>query len=366
MRYLRSLRPVGLLSLSSFLCGFCVFNLPAYGGGGGEKAPPYVGEVTGNRVNVRSGSGINYRIMRVAEKGDKLIVRGLKNGWAKVDVPESVFVFISRKFVQAGANGTGTVSGTRVNIRPTPSLREPPLCQLKKSETVRIVETVGDFYKVIPPAEAYAWISAKFVRFYGDVGKIARKARGSILMRNEVAELVAHEKAELSKEPSKRDLVSLIAHYDKIIAMSPAETELKKMAQERRAELEAMINLNTKVSEQHAESQTAITELQDKLALLANKYYDLVERTNPPPPPPTYMAKGRIKYFDRLWNRPGTHKLIDEKGKTLFMLKSDTYNLEDFAGKLVGINGQEESIPGWNTKVMLIEEVDVLDNLASR
>ena len=137
---------------------------------------PYVGEVTGNRVNVRAGKGINYRIMKVASKSDKLIVREIKDGWARIDVPKKIQLFISKKYVKQGANGTGTVTGSSVNVRPTPSLRHPALCQVKKGDTVKIFGTEGKFFKIGPPEKSSAWISAKYVRFYGNVEKMVATA----------------------------------------------------------------------------------------------------------------------------------------------------------------------------------------------
>ena len=61
-------------------------------------------------------------------------------------------------------------------------------------------------------------------------------------------------------------------------------------------------------------------------------------------------------------NRPATHKLY--KGKeVLYMLKSDTINLDDYWGLYVGVQGTVVPAPqGWNHDIIEVTEITILDH----
>ncbi|MBI2192566.1 MAG: SH3 domain-containing protein [Planctomycetes bacterium] len=325
---------------------------------------PNVSEIIGDRVNIRAGGGINYRSLLVANKGDKVIVQQLKNDWAEIDIPQNVPLFIAKSYVKVDENGKGMITGSSVNVRPAPNLREPPMCQLNTNDQVRVLETSGDFYKIEAPADAKAWVLAKYIRFYGSLDELTAKAEKVKALKSEFADLVKKDREEQSKDPAKRDLAGLISRYDQFIETSAAgDDEVKQLAMQRRAELEEMRRLGDQLNERLNQSQTLIADLQNRYKGLEDK---IAELTTPPPPPPNYLAKGRIEPLNYIGNRPGTHKLVNENGKVLFILASDTHNLEEFVGKEVGINGDGQKLAGWNAGFVEVQEIDVLDDLARR
>ena len=61
----------------------------------------------------------------------------------------------------------------------------------------------------------------------------------------------------------------------------------------------------------------------------------------------------------KLINRPSAHKLIKGK-KTLFFLNSLKVNLNDYHGKRVGVRGKIVDAPGWDYRVIIVEDIAVL------
>jgi len=362
MRYFHasSLRRIAFLGLS--FCAAHVF-------GAGDSAPPYVGEVSGNRVNIRAGGSINYRILKVANMGDKVIVRELKNGWARVDVPHGLNLFITQKFVRQEDNGEGVVIGDSVNVRPTPSLREPPVCQLKKDDRVRIVDRSGTFFKIEPPAEAYAWMSARYVRYFGALSKVKEAVAVKAETDKKLSEVLKQEKETWAQPASKRDLVKLMAVYTDFINDNTVQEKAKQLVMARRADLEKLNELqrmksqNQRLADRVDDSQSIIEQLKKKAELLEAQF---IKITTPPPAPPTYTGKGTIKRLERLWNRPGTHQLVNGEGKAVFLLKSDAHNLDEFSGRLVGINGETKDIKHWRLKLLFVDEIDLLEQPESK
>ena len=366
MRYLTS-SPFGRIS------AFALSVVAAHTFAAEEKAP-YVAEVAGNRVNVRAGSSTNYRIIKVANAGQKLVVRGIENGWAKIDVPKSVYVFISKKYVTVGKYGQGIVTAALVNIRPEPNIRRAAMCQVKKDDTVRIIEAAGEFYKIEPPAETFAYISAKYIRYFGDLEKMVKDVETKEEVDTQVATVVALDIEASDKGTTREELASLVEKYQALMSDKKVGEELKTHIAQRLAnlaELKQMFdfkNQNTLLIEKLEESNQQIQQISLRAETLARKAEEhearIDELTYVPPPPPTYTGKGEIKSLVRLWNSPGTHKLINDKGQTLFILQSDSHDLEGFTGKSVGINGELQDLRGWRTKLLHVDEIDVIGDLA--
>lgn len=366
---MRSLTGSPIRCISAF-----AFSIVAAHAFAAEEKVPYVAEVAGNRVNVRAGSSSNYRILDVANAGQKLVVRAIDNGWAKVDLPKGVYVFISKQYVQPGKNGQGIITAEQVNVRPEPNLRQPAMCQIKKNDTVRIIETAGEFYKIEPPAETFAYISAKYIRYFGDLEKMVEDVEKKEEADTKVAAVIDLDKEASEKGTTREELANLVGKYQTLMADQKVGEELKTHVAQRLAnlaELKQMFDLkeqNAQLVQKLEESSQQIQQISlraEKLSRKAQEHEEKIAELNyVPPPPPTYTGKGEIKSLVRVWNRPGTHKLINDKGETLFILQSDSHDLEGFTGKTVGINGEIQDLRGWRTKLLQVDEIDVIGALA--
>ena len=125
---------------------------------------PYEAQIIENRVEIRSGAGRAYYEVGELQRGDRVTVEDELFNWYKIRAPKGVFCFVDRKNVDAKADGTrGVVNtdGTAINAAhaskgPADSYRN--LLKLNAGDTVEIVETVNNAYKIIPPGDTYVYL----------------------------------------------------------------------------------------------------------------------------------------------------------------------------------------------------------------
>ncbi len=133
---------------------------------------PYVAQITGNNVYIRSGPGTeNYYCGRL-NRGDKVVVVTRRPLWSCIVPPAGCFSWISTRYVQVDrTNRTiGIVTGDKVrvwagaeHIQPMHSTRRQ--VELNKGERVMLLgEDREDYYKVAPPDGAYLWVSTKYTK----------------------------------------------------------------------------------------------------------------------------------------------------------------------------------------------------------
>ena len=122
------------------------------------QEPPFTGEVTADKVNVRSGAGDTYYPVATLSTGQK--VRVLKNlyGWYEIVPPEGAYSYIAQEDVKLDADGkTGVVMRERAAVRaPSPSGADAGASfkiqlKLAKGTAVKVLGGEGEFYKIVPP-----------------------------------------------------------------------------------------------------------------------------------------------------------------------------------------------------------------------
>ena len=129
---------------------------------------PFVGTVTKDGVNVRSGASVNFESLYQAKTGDKVVVRAKSYYWYQIDLPSEVEVFISQKYVKADTDGCGEVTGNRVNVRAKPGERYTIIGQVKKGQEVKITGSTGDWFSIRVPDSCRGWIHESFVKFLSE------------------------------------------------------------------------------------------------------------------------------------------------------------------------------------------------------
>jgi len=145
-----------------------------------EIAFPYVAQITGNHVNIRSGPGTDYYSCGKLNKADRVIVVSSKFSWAQIVPPERSFSWISKQYVAVEPNNSdiGTVTGNNVrvyagseNLRPMHSTS----LQIKhnKGEKVRLLgEEKDGYFKIAPPEGAYLWVLSQYTEPIGALGEV--------------------------------------------------------------------------------------------------------------------------------------------------------------------------------------------------
>ena len=133
---------------------------------------PYLAEITGSDVLIRTGPGTGYYDCGKFKKGDKIQVVGSKFTWSKIAPPTGCFSWISMQFVDIDPADPsyGIVTGDNVrvwagkdNLRPTYSTSLQT--HLRKGDKVKLLgEQLDDYYKITPPKGAHLWVSTDFTK----------------------------------------------------------------------------------------------------------------------------------------------------------------------------------------------------------
>lgn len=145
-----------LLALSVVLGGLAV--------GVSAQTPPFDAVITEADVQVRSGAGRAYYEVGTLPQGAEVVVEADLFGWYKIACPEGVFCFVERKNVNVRGDGRlGVVETDNTPINAAHATKGPAdsyrnLLKLDAGDTVEIVDTVNNAYKIKPPKGAYVYL----------------------------------------------------------------------------------------------------------------------------------------------------------------------------------------------------------------
>ena len=133
---------------------------------------PYVAQIAGDDVYIRSGAGTNYYNCGKLKKGDRVQVVSSMFSWSRIVPPAGSFSWISAQYVAIDPNkpGVGIVTGDNVRVyagsdevRPMHSTSLQ--LKLNRGDKVKLLgEEKDNYYKIVPPSGAYLWISSEYVK----------------------------------------------------------------------------------------------------------------------------------------------------------------------------------------------------------
>ncbi len=150
-------------SIALFLIFICSILTQA---SAADKTFPYLGKVSAQDVNLRSGPHINFEILGKLKKDRTVVVVGKKDDWLKIKLPKSFSLFISSKFVQVEPNATsGIVTSNRVNVRAKPDPNSTVIVQLNKGDIIHIRTESNNWLKIMPPIDSLAWVNESFIQY---------------------------------------------------------------------------------------------------------------------------------------------------------------------------------------------------------
>jgi len=125
--------------------------------------------VTEKNANVRGQAAINSEVVAHLKRGDHIQVIEevtLKHPktdepakWAKIALPSNTAVWVNASFLDANQ----TVKSKKLNLRSGPGENYSVVGRLEKGAAIKEVERKGDWIKVEPPADSYAFIAAHLI-----------------------------------------------------------------------------------------------------------------------------------------------------------------------------------------------------------
>lgn len=135
-----------------------------------EETVLFQGEVNSNGINIRADATVTSEIICNLDRAQKIDVISEVYDWYKIRLPKTGPSYIHKGLValtEAGEEGkvsnTARVLKNNVNIRSRPDTSSPILGKAKQDDTVNILQDAGEWYKIEPVKQSYAWIHKNFV-----------------------------------------------------------------------------------------------------------------------------------------------------------------------------------------------------------
>lgn len=130
-----------------------------------ETFAAYEAEITGDRVNIRSGPGIAFTRLMRAGKGYCVTVIEQHGDWLRIAMPAECLLWIHGDYVrQQSDSNMGIVTGSRVNVRVGPEPRADVVGQVTRGMAVVITARIGKWYEIRPPSTTSACVHSDFVK----------------------------------------------------------------------------------------------------------------------------------------------------------------------------------------------------------
>ena len=129
---------------------------------------PGSAEVNASDLVVRGQAGLKGEPVTHLHKGDTVTVleqinlgrhsSGEPAQWAKIAYPKSANIWVDSKYI----NG-GVVSTKKLNLRAGPGENYSVVGVVEQGASVTQVETKGNWMKIEPPADAFAFVAARYL-----------------------------------------------------------------------------------------------------------------------------------------------------------------------------------------------------------
>jgi hypothetical protein len=346
---------------------------------------PYMAEIIGDDLYVRSGPGTNFYNCSKLNEGDKVKVIGKQFSWARIVPPAGSFSWISMQYVSIDTDNPtlGTVTGDRVRVYAGSDTQRPLYSttlqgKLDKDDKVKLLgEQMDDYYKIAPPPFAYLWVSINFTKPIPSVEVVTPTVETPA-----VGPTVEPKETPEEAAPEPAPTLTMLEKYNSLREQVDVERAKPKNQQNYTSIKEALI----KIAKNKTDDKTAryaefvLKQIEGfELALVVNKAVQLQneqlqkikERINRARATRLaefqdlgrFAAVGQLRTFTTYG--PGHYRIINEAGKTVcYALPSDQVSkvkLGRLIGRKVGLVGTIEPHPQSAGALVRFTEIAELD-----
>jgi len=332
-----------------------------------QAAFPYVGEITGAELNIRSGAGTNFYSCGKISSPARVVVVGQKFSWSQILPPQGSFSWIFKQYVQTDVNnsGVGIVNADNTRVYAGADDRDAMVSDsiqtaLSKGQKVRLIgAAVGDYYKIVPPEGASLWTSSQYIKFIRKADGIDIKVPKSITGTNAPTAKPGVLFAQVDANSRELELYyTLVSQLDEEKAKPLAEqnfarikaelTALAEDANSGKAGQYAKYTLKTVARCELAKESTAIIE--DQNSKLQNQLAEIEKNREQQKQTITNISKfaifGTFKPSALYADKPDNKRyLVTDDSNTPVCYAEATgaiadANLTEFFGKRVGLVGE--------------------------
>ncbi|MDP4091837.1 MAG: SH3 domain-containing C40 family peptidase [Bacillota bacterium] len=123
-----------------------------------------VGTVTCDTLNMRETPDTSSKILLKLQQGNQVSIKDTSKDWYKVTY-DNVTGWVSSDYVSIKDTtiGTGTVTGSVVNVRQSADASSAILAKVEKGNTVSIYARADGWYKVKTSEGVVGWVSSDYV-----------------------------------------------------------------------------------------------------------------------------------------------------------------------------------------------------------
>lgn len=343
---------------------------------------PCTGSLNGDNVNVRIGPSTKHAKLTRLSRGDSVTVLAREGKWFKIAVPRKATLYISSKFVKKTGASSGEVTGDRVNVRSGVGAADAAFGQAGKGQAIEIIGQNGNWYLIKPFEGLEAYIYAKYVDLKSGAAPVPPappKKTDKPLPPIEIPKTDNGNGDEDGPEVEARPEEAIRKFASRYDAWKSRMTELKIQMQaavrnedwdrlqqlkDERVQLEEMAK--TPEFQAYIEAVGRAKETKDNLENLQNELDNALRDLKKKQRFQLYIAIGVLNdvapcLFSSM---PGDYKL-KQGDNVLFYLKSVSpdVNLEDYLFKRVGVIGKRiPSSEKDGIDVIEVSEIDVIED----
>ncbi|MFH1063236.1 MAG: SH3 domain-containing protein [Candidatus Omnitrophota bacterium] len=298
----------------------------------------FTGIINDNSVNIRSGPGVNFEILRKMDKDELVLVLGNELDWYKLKLPRNSKAYIHNQFIKMGDTNYGYINTDRVNVRAGKGTNFNVIGQLNANDLVEVIDQDNEWAQIFTDINCFAWAHKDFVNNHGPASIYISKENVNQEAWKLLQQAKQFEQASGITDTDEKQAAciqkynAIIRDYPQTIAANSAKKCITRLSK-----IIPVIKKPEPVSDELVKNQAQIQT--EKKRLLVKP------ATNP-------IAQGKVVESGRFFYRPGTHKLI-ENNQTGYFLKSDTIDLNSYIYHNVQIWGK--IISSDKTKIPTIE-----------
>jgi SH3-like domain-containing protein len=351
---------------------------------------PFVGTVTGSNVNVRFGPADSYYITSQLGRGEQVVVVGSRFDWWKIIPPRGSFSCVAKRLVdrEEGAS-EGTINADNTLVRAGSNLNQlkEPQTKLMRGAKVTITGEVDDFYRIVPPAGAYLYISKRFVTPLRDASAdelrahLTPSAEGGAATATDVpprAETAPGEPQPsptggavveeydrlnasyeaMQKQPiEERGISDLRASYETLVARPDMPEGLRRAARNRVAILKVLEQQQSEIVAARKDAAAFRT----KLAETENQRRQIEQRMKNAGVA-VFTAVGQFQNSSIQQGDKPLFRLVDPaNGQTVVYIATENPQHIGMVGQVVGVRGEVVSDQRLSVKVISPSAVEAVD-----
>ncbi|MCI0650845.1 MAG: SH3 domain-containing protein [Planctomycetes bacterium] len=367
-----------------------------------DGAFPRLGTVTGDRVSVRPGPSKNHIAFTHFARGTRVVVEAQQGDWLEVRLPADRTCWIGADYVAAKGDDRAEVTGNRVRIRVTPATKQASIGFVTQGQLLRTTgrkDATGAWVECLAPPDSKVFVHRDFVALgrtlaAAEIEEVVRtpgtppvRENPKEPSRTDIAEAAAPEPAPAGGETPKSGAVLVLdsarlrdlyeryrAEHAKPIRewnYSGLRRELESLrdgsedvTESAQAEtVLAQVMADVDVQRQFAEFEQRERAASERIAAGEEKEKNIARAAHRTPPETAaqeYLAAGWVVSLGKHSKVDGTHKLM-KGNKVLYFLRSQQYNLDDYANCHIGIRGiVNELTDEFEAHLIDVTEIEVL------